>query len=83
LTNFASDVESFYDAEAREQGYLEGKDRHGEVRRFPLMSCSAAVVHLTAGREENTPSFENLDVVLAKLKKEAKGNESHIAFYRF
>lgn len=83
LTNFARDVESFYDAEAREQGFLEGKDRHGEIRRFPLMSCSAAVVHLTAGREENTPSFENLDVVLAKLKKEAKGSESHIAFYRF
>jgi EAL domain-containing protein (putative c-di-GMP-specific phosphodiesterase class I)/GGDEF domain-containing protein len=83
LDKFACDVESFYDASAREQGYLEGKDRHGEIRRFPLMSCSAAIVYLSAPREENTPGFEKLDSVLAKLKKEAKNTESHIATYHF
>ncbi|WP_156950653.1 GGDEF domain-containing protein [Terasakiella pusilla] len=79
LAKFAEDVESFYDAKVREQGYLDGKDRDGNPRRFPLMNCSAAILTLDAGRRENTPSFEDLDSVLARLKKEAKDAPDHLA----
>ena len=33
-----------YDAEDRQCGYIEGTDRYGVTRRFPLMSISIAVV---------------------------------------
>lgn len=79
LAKFAEDVESFYDAKVREQGYLDGKDRDGNPRRFPLMNCSAAVLTLDADRPENTPSFEDLDSAIARLKKQAKEAEDHLA----
>lgn len=34
----------FYDADDRVRGYVEGTDRYGVTRRFPLMSISIAVV---------------------------------------
>lgn len=37
-------VASHYDAEDRARGYIEGTDRYGVTRRFPLMSLSIAVV---------------------------------------
>ncbi|NVK20238.1 MAG: GGDEF domain-containing protein [Methylocystaceae bacterium] len=79
LAKFADDVVSFYDAVAREQGFLEGKDRDGNPRRFPLMSCSAALIELKVDRAENTPSFEELDNAIAQLKKQAKSDPSHLA----
>lgn len=79
LDKFASDVESFYDAKAREQGCLQGKDRDGNSRCFPLMSCSAAFIELKAGRAENSPSFEDLDNAIAQLKKQAKSDPNHLA----
>ncbi len=83
LETFSHDVESFYDAQAREQGFLMGKDRHGEMRKFPLMSCSAALIHLPAGRPENIPTFEALDMAIARLKKEAKNSGEHLAIHCF
>lgn len=83
LNKFERDVESFYDAAARERGYLEGKDRQGNLCQFALMSCSAAIIHLAGNRLENTPGFDQLDNEIAYLKKEAKGREDHIATHCF
>ncbi len=79
LMRFQRDVESFYDADAREKGYISGKDRDGEMRKFPLMSCSAALLYLPEGRAEGTPSFEDLDNAIAKMKKSAKSSPDHVA----
>ncbi|MDV7339990.1 GGDEF domain-containing protein [Terasakiella sp. A23] len=79
LKCFSVDVESFYDAKAREQGYLDGKDRDGNPRQFPLMSCSAALLSLPSNREVGGPTFEDLDNAIAQLKKEAKASSSHMA----
>jgi GGDEF domain-containing protein len=44
IAAFDAAVPGHYDAEDRMRGYVEGTDRYGVTRRFPLMSISIAVV---------------------------------------
>jgi EAL domain-containing protein (putative c-di-GMP-specific phosphodiesterase class I)/GGDEF domain-containing protein len=67
---FWRDVESFYDSPVREAGFLEARDRNGVFRRFPLLSCSAAILRLR--REAPRPGPEEMATVFAELKKNAK-----------
>jgi diguanylate cyclase (GGDEF)-like protein len=76
-TKFAEDVLTFYDDADRQAGYLQAEDRHGELRRFPMLDCSAAVLHLEAGR----PSL-GMDAVvgtIADVKKAAKAGTERVA----
>ncbi|MBK3736386.1 EAL domain-containing protein [Azospirillum brasilense] len=59
VAQFRSDAESLYDAEAREAGCFEGKDRYGAVRRFPLLSASGVAVVLAPGPHRLTPDAIN------------------------
>jgi len=51
---FDSAVPAHYHADDRARGYIEGTDRYGVTRRFPLMSISIAVVS-DARRNFTTP----------------------------
>lgn len=51
---FDSAVPGLYDQDDRARGYIEGTDRYGVTRRFPLMSISIAVVS-DARRNFTTP----------------------------
>lgn len=44
VSEFDRIIPEFYSREDRDRGYVEGVDRYGEVRRFPLMTISIAVV---------------------------------------
>lgn len=44
IAAFDSAVPEHYEPDDRERGYIEGTDRYGVTRRFPLMSISIAVV---------------------------------------
>lgn len=44
ITDFDRSISAYYDAEDRDRGYIEGRDRYGVTRRFPIMSISIAVV---------------------------------------
>ena len=70
LESFRQDVESFYSPEHREDGYIEVKDRNDEVRRFPMMGVSAAVIEMPAGQRSVT--VDSLSARFAELKKLAK-----------
>jgi diguanylate cyclase (GGDEF)-like protein len=70
LSSFRQDVESFYSPEHREAGYIEVKDRNDEVRRFPMMGVSAAVIEMPAGQRSLT--VDGLSARFAELKKLAK-----------
>lgn len=70
LGRFARDVESFYDAAARERGYLETQGRDGRQQRYRLLTCSAGVLTLRADREE-LPLDAVMDEI-ARLRKKAK-----------
>ncbi len=70
LASFARDMESFYDQASRDAGYIEATDRKGRLRRFPLMTCSAALVVLEAGGPR--PSPDGLSALIAETKRRAK-----------
>jgi diguanylate cyclase (GGDEF)-like protein len=77
---FARDVSSFYDDETRKRGCVEGTDRQGNVACFPLMTVSAALVHLPAGRPVHT--VDDVSQAIAVLKKKAKAAPTRIAVGR-
>lgn len=75
---FRHEAESLYNPEIREQGHIEAKDRFGEMRRFPLLSVSAALLRWPAS--EDPRSVEELSIRSATIKKQAKESESKIAW---
>lgn len=77
VATFARDVESFYDDETRARGHIIGQDRVGNTVQFPLMTVSAALVHLPAGRGGHTA--DEVSQLIAGLKKEAKKIPSRVA----
>jgi GGDEF domain-containing protein len=74
---FQRDVESFYDDETRRRGHMTGMDRMGNQVVFPLMTVSAALVHLPPGRPVH--SADEVAQLIALLKKEAKHSPDHIS----
>ena len=70
IRRFREDILSFYSERDRSNGYLNGIDRDGTKRRFPLLSVSAVFLHLSKNR--GSLSLEEIGLLLARLKKEAK-----------
>lgn len=64
-------VPHFYDAADRERGCIISTDRQGEVRTFPLMAVSIAVVFNTGGRLKH---YGEASAIAMGLKKKAKEN---------
>ena len=68
---FSSSAESFYDPETIQRGCIEGKDREGRLKCFPLMSISAAIMELPIDSNRMyTP--EEIGKAMAEMKKRAK-----------
>lgn len=67
---FAADVEAFYDAADRERGWMDGHDRAGAPKRFPLLSVSAAI-HLKRPGPAEVP-LDQSGELFARLKRAAK-----------
>ncbi|PKN33361.1 MAG: hypothetical protein CVU61_13525 [Deltaproteobacteria bacterium HGW-Deltaproteobacteria-19] len=44
VEEFEGQIQSFYSAEDRERGSIMGKDRKGQVQKFPLITVSVAIV---------------------------------------
>jgi len=70
IRRFREDILAFYSERDRTNGYLNGIDRDGTERRFPLLSVSAVFLHLSKNRSRL--SLEDIGQLLARLKKEAK-----------
>ncbi len=80
LARFRHDVESFYSPEHREAGAIEARDRHGQWRRYGLLSCCAAIVHLSDEVTEVTS--DTMIETIAKAKKGAKQADSQVEVHR-
>ncbi len=80
LAAFRRDVESFYDPDSRGRGYIVGRGRDGVSQHFPLLTCSAALVHIPAG--ERSVTVDDVGDAIAILKKAAKISPDHIALKR-
>jgi diguanylate cyclase (GGDEF)-like protein len=78
INDFTDTAASFYAAKELEAGEYTAKARSGEIKTFPLLTVSAAIIRIPEG-ERGTNSDE-LSNVLAKLKKEAKMSDSKMAY---
>ncbi len=67
IDSFDRIIPLYYEKADRERGYIEGEDRYGQRRRFPVMSVSIAAVITDA-----TMDHPELARVAAELKKRAK-----------
>jgi len=76
---FSEEVKSFYGDDHREHGFITAKDRYGADRQFPLMTVSAALLHLADRRDET--SVEALFQIVGALKKQAKAASTHRATF--
>ncbi|WP_236262696.1 bifunctional diguanylate cyclase/phosphodiesterase [Caenispirillum salinarum] len=77
IDRFRHDVESFYDEDARREGFIIAKNRESEMRRMPLLSASAAMVLIPAGHAPG--SLDEISSLIAELKKEAKAAPDKLA----
>jgi len=68
LEEFDRIIPLYYDWKDRERGYIEGDDRYGEKRQFPIMSVSIAAVMC----DGVSSSHAQLARLAADLKKRAK-----------
>ncbi len=69
IGRFDAGIADYYSAEDRERGYIEAKDRQGVMRRWPIMTLSAAAA--TNERREFL-SYVQVGEILADLKAYAK-----------
>ena len=68
---FDAIVPNFYDEKDRERGFIQSTDREGNMRTFPLMAISIAVVFNIGGRLRH---FGEASQIAMTLKKKAKEN---------
>lgn len=71
IENFDSIVPHFYDEEDRAKGFIQSTDREGNMRTFPLMAVSIAVVINQNGRLKH---YGEASQIAMTLKKKAKEN---------
>ncbi len=76
IRQFASDAESFYDAEARERGAIVAADREGNMKTFPLLSVSAVLVEVD--RTSPGATVDDVSALIAGHKKAAKASPSRM-----
>jgi len=71
VENFDSIVPHFYDEDDRAKGFIQSTDREGNMRTFPLMAISIAVVFNIDGRLKH---YGEASQIAMTLKKKAKEN---------
>jgi len=71
VENFDSIIPHFYDEDDRARGFIQSTDREGNMRTFPLMAISIAVVFNIGGRLKH---YGEASQIAMTLKKKAKEN---------
>lgn len=69
IERFDAGIADYYSAEDRERGHIEAKDRQGVMRRWPVMTLSAAVV---TNEKRELSSYVQVGEILAAMKAYAK-----------
>jgi len=69
ISIFDQRVRHLYDPDDLERGYLQGSDRQGVPRRFPIISISIGVA---TNRHRSFADYEELSRVAAEMKQFAK-----------
>jgi diguanylate cyclase (GGDEF)-like protein len=74
---FKNNVQSFYNAEDRRNGYCNMIDRDGNPRQMPIMGVSVGVLHVGARTAATTQ--DHLAEKVAHLKKLAKSSDQLVS----
>ena len=69
IETFDRKIQTFYDPEDREKGFIEGATRSGQVVSFPIMTLSIAVV---TNRQRQLISHIQVGEIAAEMKNFAK-----------
>lgn len=69
IAGFDEQIPLLYDEKARERGYIEPKDRRGNVQRYPIMTVSIGVV---TNERRDFESHVDLSEVATEVKNRAK-----------
>ncbi|MBN2468721.1 MAG: GGDEF domain-containing protein [Deltaproteobacteria bacterium] len=77
IEKFRRDIQCLYEEKDWKNGYIVSNDRLGKRVEFPLLTVSAAIVHLSESRQRR--SLEQVSTLIARLKKEAKRADNKIA----
>ncbi|HHB52077.1 MAG TPA: GGDEF domain-containing protein, partial [Saprospiraceae bacterium] len=77
LDNFSNSAKEFYSQEDKQRAYIVSKDRHNNIKRFPLLSASASLLKIST-KSKNKHS-ECINNVLSVQKKVAKNATNHLA----
>ncbi len=73
INAFDQRVKMLYDPEDVRRGYLQGTDRQGVPRRFPIISLSIGVV---TNRQRSFSDYEDMSRVAAEMKQFSKQQPS-------
>ncbi len=74
LSEVAQMAPRFYDEEARKRGYIEARDRDGQVRKFPLLTISIAVVTNEHHPLKHVAEVAQIGAELKEWAKQKGGN---------
>lgn len=74
VMEFSSSIGRFYRAADQAAGGIEGRDRQGNRRRFPLMTLSIGAVRVPAGSLTHQQHLSSLMTQAKKAAKAAGGN---------
>jgi diguanylate cyclase (GGDEF)-like protein len=69
IKTFDLTIPKYYDDASRNRGYIESQSRNGDVRTFPLMTISIAIV---TNMEREFTHFAEISTIGAELKKYLK-----------
>jgi len=74
IAEFSASIARFYSAADREAGGIQGRDRQGRTRRFPLMTLSIGIVRVRSGGVSHQQHLSSLMTRAKKAAKAAGGN---------
>lgn len=69
IDSFDRDIRKLYNANDLKQGYIETRDRRGQLNRFPIMSLSIAIV---SNDQRVLQDYAQIGEAAAELKRYAK-----------
>ncbi len=75
ISSFDRVIPLYYHHEDQQKGYIEAKDRFGQMRRFGIMSISLAALHVEPGTVKNHVEIAEL---AAQIKNRAKSMEGSV-----
>ncbi|UCG11683.1 MAG: diguanylate cyclase [Deltaproteobacteria bacterium] len=74
IQNFDLVISTLIDDEDRVRGYIESKDRRGNIQHFPLLSLSIAVIDLNTTTIDHPGKVSSIAGELKKVVKKLKGS---------